>query len=83
MCFSATANFVGSAALGATGVITLTKVKHRREQQFAALPRYLRFISLSKDSFGWDSMEFSRLRWRTMWASRSWCMRRDSFLFCH
>jgi hypothetical protein len=27
MCFSATANFVGSAALGATGVITLTKVK--------------------------------------------------------
>lgn len=38
MCFSATANFVGSAALGAVGVVTLTKVKHRREFLFAALP---------------------------------------------
>ncbi len=31
MCFSATANFVGSGVLGAVGVVTLTKVKHRRE----------------------------------------------------
>jgi hypothetical protein len=38
MCFSATANFVGSTALGAVGVLTLTKVKHRRELLFAALP---------------------------------------------
>jgi hypothetical protein len=38
MCFSATANFVGSAALGAVGVVTLTKVKHRRELLFATLP---------------------------------------------
>ena len=38
MCFSATANFVGSAALGALGVVTLTKVKHRRELLFAGLP---------------------------------------------
>ena len=38
MCFSATANFVGSGALGAIGVVTLTKVKHRRELLFAALP---------------------------------------------
>lgn len=38
MCFSATANFVGSAGLGAVGVLTLTKVKHRRELLFAALP---------------------------------------------
>ena len=38
MCFSATANFVGSAALGATGVVTLTRVKHRRELLFASLP---------------------------------------------
>jgi hypothetical protein len=38
MCFSATANFVGSAALGAIGIVTLTKVKHRRELLFAALP---------------------------------------------
>jgi hypothetical protein len=38
MCFSAAANFVGSGVLGAVGVITLTKVKHRRELLFAALP---------------------------------------------
>jgi hypothetical protein len=38
MCFSAAANFVGSGVLGTIGVITLTKVKHRRELLFAALP---------------------------------------------
>jgi hypothetical protein len=38
MCFSATANFVGSGVLGTIGVITLTKVKHRRELLFASLP---------------------------------------------
>ncbi|MGA2978362.1 MAG: DUF6629 family protein [Terriglobales bacterium] len=38
MCFSATANFVGSGVLGAVGVVTLAKVKHRRELLFAALP---------------------------------------------
>ncbi len=38
MCFSAEANFVGSGVLGAIGVVTLTKVKHRRELLFAALP---------------------------------------------
>jgi hypothetical protein len=38
LCFSATANFVGSGVLGAVGVLTLTKVKHRRELLFAALP---------------------------------------------
>jgi hypothetical protein len=38
VCFSATANFVGSGVLAAVGVVTLTKVKHRRELLFAALP---------------------------------------------
>ncbi len=38
MCFSATANFVGSAVLGTIGVATFTKVKHRRELLFASLP---------------------------------------------
>jgi len=38
MCFSATANFVGSGVLGAVGAVTLTKVKHRRELLFASLP---------------------------------------------
>jgi hypothetical protein len=38
VCFSATANFVGSGVLGTVGVVTLTKVKHRRELMFASLP---------------------------------------------
>jgi len=38
LCFSATVNFAGSAALGGAGVATLTKVKHRRELLFAAMP---------------------------------------------
>ena len=38
MCFSATANFVGSGVLGSVGVVTLTRVKHRRELLFASLP---------------------------------------------
>ncbi len=38
MCFSATANFVGSGVLGTVGVLTLTKVRHRRELLFASLP---------------------------------------------
>jgi len=38
VCFSATANFVGSGVLGAVGVVTLTRVKHRRELLFATLP---------------------------------------------
>jgi hypothetical protein len=38
MCFSASANFVGSGVLAAVGVVTLTKVKHRRELLFATLP---------------------------------------------
>ena len=38
MCFSATANFVGSAVLGTIGVATLAEVKHRRELLFASLP---------------------------------------------
>jgi hypothetical protein len=38
MCFSATVNFAGSAVLATAGVVTLTRVKHRRELLFAAMP---------------------------------------------
>jgi hypothetical protein len=38
VCFSAAANFAGSGVLGTIGVVTLTKVKHRRELLFASLP---------------------------------------------
>jgi hypothetical protein len=38
MCFSATANFVGSAVLGGIGVATIAEVKHRRELLFASVP---------------------------------------------
>ena len=38
MCFSATANFAGSAVLGTIGVATLVEVRHRREVLLAAMP---------------------------------------------
>ena len=38
MCFSAVANFAGSGVLAGIGVVTLTRVKHRREILFASLP---------------------------------------------
>jgi hypothetical protein len=38
MCFSATANFVGSGVLATIGVATYTQVKHSRELMFASLP---------------------------------------------
>ena len=38
MCFSAAANFTGSAVLGAIGIATIREVKHRRELLFASLP---------------------------------------------
>jgi hypothetical protein len=38
VCFSASANFVGAAVLGAIGVATLIQVKHRRELLLAAMP---------------------------------------------
>ena len=38
VCFSAAANFTGSGILGTVGVITLTRVKHKRELLFASLP---------------------------------------------
>ena len=57
MCSSATANFVGGGILGTPpGVVTLTKVKHRRELLFAfthALchsPVHREFVWLGLDS---------------------------------
>jgi len=38
VCFSATANFVGSGVLGTIGVAILAEVKHRRELLFASMP---------------------------------------------
>src|SRR5580658_8855849 len=38
MCFSAAINFTGSGVLASVGVVTLTRVKHRRELLFASLP---------------------------------------------
>jgi len=54
MCFSATANFVGSGVLGAAGVVTLTKVKTGANCFSQLFPCYSPFISLWKDSSGWD-----------------------------
>jgi hypothetical protein len=38
MCFSATANFVGSGVLCGIGVATISNVKHRRELLFGCVP---------------------------------------------
>src|ERR1700689_954189 len=56
MCFSATANFVGSTALGAIGVVTLTMVKHRRELLFATLPT-LFAIHQFNEGFVWLGLD--------------------------
>jgi hypothetical protein len=56
MCFSATANFVGSGVLGAVGVVTLTKVKHRRELLFAALPTLFAFHQFT-EGFVWLGLD--------------------------
>ena len=58
MCFSATANFVGSGVLGAVGVATFTKVKHRRELLFAALP-LLFAIHQFTEGFVWLGLDGS------------------------
>ena len=56
MCFSATAHFVGSGVLAAVGVVTLTKVKHRRELLFASLPT-LFAIHQSIEGFVWLGLD--------------------------
>ena len=56
MCFSATANFVGSAVLGTIGVATLTKVRHRRELLFAALPALFALHQFT-EGFVWLGLE--------------------------
>jgi hypothetical protein len=56
VCFSATANFVGSGVLAAVGVVTLTKVKHRRELLFASLP-LLFAIHQFIEGFVWLSLD--------------------------
>jgi hypothetical protein len=56
MCFSATANFVGSGVLGAVGVVTLTQVKHRRELLFASLPTLFAFHQFI-EGFVWLGLE--------------------------
>ena len=56
MCFSATANFVGSGVLATIGVATLTRVKHRRELLFAALPT-LFALHQFMEGFVWLGMD--------------------------
>jgi len=56
VCFSAEANFVGSTVLGGVGVVTLTKVKHRREMLFASLP-ILFAIHQFIEGFVWLGLE--------------------------
>ena len=76
MCFSATANFVGSGVLGAVGVVTLTRVKHRRELLFASLP-ILFAIHQFIEGFVWLGLDgiLSPAR-RIIWVRPLCCMRK-------
>lgn len=56
MCFSATANFAGSAILGAIGVATLKEVKHNREVLLAALPCLFALHQLT-EGFVWLGLD--------------------------
>ena len=58
MCFSATANFVGSGVLGTVGAVTLTRVKHRRELLFASLPT-LFAIHQFTEGFVWLRLDWT------------------------
>ena len=58
MCFSATANFVGSAVLGGIGIATLTEVKHRRELLLASVPLLFALHQFT-EGFVWLGLEHS------------------------
>ncbi len=60
MCFSATANFVGSGVLGAVGVVTLTRVKHRRELLFRLFALVVRHSSVHR------RIRLARPRWHSL-----------------
>jgi hypothetical protein len=68
MCFSATANFVGSGVLGTVGVTTLSKVKHRRELMFASLPALFAVHQGIEGLFGWGWMGICHRRLCITWA---------------
>ena len=84
VCFSATANFVGSGVLGAIGVVTLTKVRHKRELLFASLPT-LFAVHQFTEGFVWLGLDgiLSPAVTRAIWERRLCCMRRGCcrFLF--
>ena len=64
MCFSATANFVGSAVLGTIGVATIAEVKHRRELLFAAMP-CLFAVHQFIEGFVWLGLDHKLSPWVT------------------
>ena len=56
MCFSATANFAGSAVLGTIGVATLVEVRQRREVLLAAMPCLFALHQLT-EGFVWLGLD--------------------------
>lgn len=56
MCFSATANFIGSAVLGTIGVATLREVKYRRELLFGSVPLLFALHQFT-EGFVWLGLE--------------------------
>ena len=62
MCFSASADFVGSAVLGAVGVATLREVKDRRELLLAAMPCLFALHEFI-EGFVWMGLDGSLPQW--------------------
>jgi hypothetical protein len=56
VCFSAAANFTGSGVLATLGVLTLTRVKHRRELLFASLPTFFAIHQFT-EGFVWLGLD--------------------------
>ena len=82
MCFSATANFAGSAVLGAIGVATIAEVKHRRELLFASLPCLFALHQFT-EGFVWLGINGKFPRPRCTVSPRPmFYTRRDCFHFC-
>jgi hypothetical protein len=82
MCFSATANFAGSAVLGTVGVATLAEVKHRRAFLFAAMPLLFAIHQFIEGSSGWDWTIFCRRMSPMMQVRPLSSTRRDCFPSC-
>ena len=62
MCFSATASFTASAAIGAAGVVSLIKAKEPEHKFFASIPLIFS-VQQFTEGFVWLSSSHTELAW--------------------